>query len=240
MSPFDPRKPPKPSQITTTSGVKVLLHGQEYAEPEEEAPPPDPFPTAIVFPPGQSLAERNAFIEGLDRQWGPFIWKKLRRPDILPESAKDLHQKALIVLFNQQENLKGPDAKVTGFVDTVVTHLICNHLRRAKLPVEQSAEVEAEEDDAPDPERAVGNAELWQKLQGYVEHLSKEEAEVFKARELHGMIFEIIALAVDRPFSTVVSQHARAMRKLQDMARASERSAALGARRKGRPGGSLR
>ena len=74
---------------------------------------------------------------------------------------------------------------------------------------------------------AVTHAELWHKLKGYVGRLSKEEAEVFEARELHEISFRVIAQAVGRPHATVVKQHVRALEKLRDMARASERSPAL-------------
>ena len=42
---------------------------------------------------------------------------------------------------------------------------------------------------------------------------------------------------VGRPYGTVVDQHARAMRKLEDITRDSERAAARGARRRRRSSG---
>jgi DNA-directed RNA polymerase specialized sigma24 family protein len=106
-------------------------------------------------------------------------------------------------------------------------HLICNHGRLARVKAGAGEDAEAVPTRVPDPEQAVRRAELWHKMEGYVGRLSKEEAEVFEARELHGMTFEAIATVVDRPLDTVVSQHARALAKLRDMARASERPAAL-------------
>jgi RNA polymerase sigma factor (sigma-70 family) len=228
MPPDDLNKPAN-HRFVTTSGVQIVVNGRDYDEPEEEEPPPDPFPTAIVFPPGQSLAERNAFMEGLDRQWGALIWSKLRRSDILEESAKDLYQEARVILFNHADKLKGPDEVVTAFIGTVVTHLICNHGRRARPDVAQGADVDAQPTGAPDPERALANAELWRKLQGYLGRLSPEEREVFEAREV-GVTFEVIAVAVRRTVSTVTKQYHRAKQKLEDMARDSERSEALRAR----------
>ena len=106
-------------------------------------------------------------------------------------------------------------------------NLICTHGQLARVKAGAGDDADELPAAVKDPEQEVGHAELWHKMEGYVDRLSKEEAEVFKARELHGMIFEVIALAVDRPLDTVVSQHARAMEKLRAMARASERPAAL-------------
>jgi DNA-directed RNA polymerase specialized sigma24 family protein len=182
---------------------------------------------AIVFPAGQSLADRNEFIKGLEKDWGPYIDRKLDRKDINPESAPELRQEALIILFTECDKKKATPENVPAFLDQVLVNLICNHGRLARVKagvVEDAEDVPAA---AKDPEQEVGHAELWHKMEGYVDRLSKEEAEVFKAKELHGMIFEVIAVAVGRPFCTVVSQHARAMEKLRAMARASERPAAL-------------
>ena len=227
MSPFDPKKA-KPVLVTTT-GVEVLVHGVDYTEPEEDAevPPPDPIPTAIVFPPGQSIADRNAFIEGLEEEWGPFITRRLDRQDINAESAKELRQEALVILFLEYDKNKGPPENVVAFLDKVLVNLICNHGRLARVKARAGDDAEAVPTLAPDPEQAVGHAELWHKMKGYVGRLSKEEAEVFEARELHGIAFEAIARAVDRPLDTVAKQHVRALEKLRAMARASERPAAL-------------
>jgi RNA polymerase sigma factor (sigma-70 family) len=131
-----------------------------------------------------------------------------------------------VILLKDYKKLDGPPAKVTRYVETVVQHLILNHGGLARLKCASDADVDEQVAVAPDPEQAVRRAELWHKMKGYVGRLSKEEAEVFEARELHGMIFEVIAAALDRPLGTVVSQHARAIEKLRDMARASERPAA--------------
>jgi DNA-directed RNA polymerase specialized sigma24 family protein len=228
MSASDPKNRPKPVLVTTT-GVEVLVHGVDYTEPveEPEVPPPDPIPTAIVFPPGQSIADRNAFIEGLEEQWGPFITGRLDRPDINAASAEELRQEALVILFLEYDKNKAPPKNVVAFLDKVLVNLICNHGRLARVKARAGDDAEAVPTLAPDPEQAVGRAELWHKMKGYVGRLSKEEAEVFEARELHGMIFEIIAAALERPFDTVVKQHVRALEKLRAMARASERPAAL-------------
>jgi RNA polymerase sigma factor (sigma-70 family) len=231
MSPFDPKKA-KPVLVTTT-GVEVLVHDLDYAETEEDAavPPPDPIPTAVVFPPGQSIADRNAFIEGLEEQWGPFIESKLRRPDINAESARELHQEALVILFTEYDRMKGPPDNVAAFLDKVLVNLICTHGQLARVKAGAGDDADALPASAPDPEQAVGHVELWHKMKGYVGRLPKEEAEVFEARELHGIAFEVIAQSLDRSCTKVFNQHARAMKKLQAMARASERSAGLHARR---------
>ncbi len=57
--------------------------------------------------------------------------------------------------------------------------------------------------------------------------MTEDEREVWRAKEIDGMTFAAIGLALGRPKDTIVSVHARAMRKLEDKARASERSAKL-------------
>ena len=51
---------------------------------------------------------------------------------------------------------------------------------------------------------------------------------MFEAREQMGLTFELIAVAVGRPRATVAWQHACAMKKLQEMARVSERETQSG------------
>ena len=108
---------------------------------------------------------------------------KLRREDINPASAEELRQEALIILFTEYDKNKGPPKNVVAFLDKVLVNLICTHGQLARVKAGAGDDAEAVPTLAPDPEQAVGHAELWHKMKGYVGRLSKEEAEVFEARE---------------------------------------------------------
>jgi RNA polymerase sigma factor (sigma-70 family) len=245
MRSSDPKSPksldtpaePAPT-LVTAGGVRVFVRDlpvpARIAPPEEEEqeePPPDPFPRVIVFPPNQPVEERDAFVRWVDKQWGAFIDMKLRRGDILEESARDLHQKVLMFASAEYEKQKRPPQNVQAFLDTVIVHVICTHGQRVRPEFDEDTEADATAASAPTPESAAARAELLEKLRRYVTHLAPEEAEVFEAREVRGLTFEEIAAALGRSLSTVSSRYDRALRKLRDLARASERRATLRARR---------
>lgn len=226
---------PRVRALKATSGVEVLVRDEPCAEPAEE--PLDPLPDAIVLPEGQSIEERNAFIAELDAQWGELVDGLLVRQDIHAESARDLHQKALVVLLGEYKTLKaierhGKPAQLTQYVKTVVENAIKNHVGKARPTATPSEVLEAHPDSAPSPESDAVRAERWRLFEGFLDRLSPVEREVFEAKELHGAALEVIATALKRPYQTVVSQHARARRKLQEMAAAAERSSGRRLRRK--------
>jgi RNA polymerase sigma factor (sigma-70 family) len=248
MSRFDPRNPAKRGEaaasaspmIVTRTGVRVFVQDRLYRMPEPDEPERRPrMPRAIIVPANQPSEDRNAFIAWLEKQWGPFIQSQLLRAGgIPPESAKDLHQQVLLVLsdFYETNHDRGPD-DVPAYLERVVDNAVCNYRRLRRLAVQLGAELDEEIASTPDPERAAMLSELWKKLEGYVRKLTPEEAEVFEAREIHEQSFDAIAAALGRPRTTVINQHARAMEKLGELARASERATALGARRRRAGGG---
>jgi RNA polymerase sigma factor (sigma-70 family) len=214
--------------------VRDLPTPQPEAEPEPElAVEP---PRAIILPANQPVEEREAFMRWLDRQWGGFIHKTLlARRDVLAESAKDLAQHVLLVVCNQYDR-REPPVNMRAFLDRVIQNEVRNHRRLRRLEIEPEADLELTLAPGPSPESEADRAERLAKLRRYLDDLSPEEAEVFAAREIDRMTFELIAAALQRPRATVARQHARALEKLAELARASERETALGARVRRAPG----
>jgi RNA polymerase sigma factor (sigma-70 family) len=242
MSRFDPKEPPKPVQGPESNqaregGVRVIVHDRPARTPSWQEPePPQRVRDAIIVPERQSAADRDAFIASLDAKWGGLIEKELsRRKDVAQASRPDVHQAVLMILCRHYEKEKKagrppvPDNE-PAFLRKVIENEVKNHARKkAKRPrIEPGAEVDEAPDAGLDPERAVLLAELREKLGRYRKELTPEEEEVFEAREVDLMSFEMIAAAVGRPLVTVYNQHTRAIEKLKDLARASERNAALG------------
>jgi RNA polymerase sigma factor (sigma-70 family) len=232
MSTSRPKSPPKPAPAQPRGGVKVIVTSQLYtvAAAENYAPPAQ-LPRAVGTPPDQPPEGRDAFIAWLERRWGAYIDMKLRRPDILPESAKDLRQQVLVILCEKHEKEEAPPKDVPAFLGVVLKYVIANHQRRWKADVDAGADVDAAHAAAPSPESAAARAEMLEKIQRYAAHLTQEQLEVLEAREVHGLSLEEVAAARGCSVAAVFRTHARALRTLQDKARASERAASLAAYR---------
>jgi RNA polymerase sigma factor (sigma-70 family) len=238
MSTFDPRKPAKPVEtdrtFVTMSGVQIVVRAPPPPAPPAPARKERVFvervPRAIILPPNQPPDVRAAFIEQLQQQWGRFITSQFRRSGVPPQSTRDLQQKVLLILceFYDENDKKGPD-NVPAFLNKVIDNQVLNYKRLRRLAVELGTDLDAEVEPAPDPERAAMLAELKEKLRRYIGELTQEELEVFEARELDGMTFDAVADMLGRPRTTVIDQHARAIRKLKDRARESERATLFGA-----------
>ncbi len=217
--------------------MRVIVHDHPPPEPydddEEEEPEPSlDMPQAIVLPPGQSARERDAFLRWFQDRWGAFIhgkllaWRGMRE-----ESAKDLAQRVLLVICAKVDP-REPPVHMQGFLDRVIHHEVLNHRRPKRLDIAPDADADAAIAPGPSPESEADRAEHWAKIERYLTFLSPEEAEVFEGKERMGMTFEAIAGATGRSRATVARQHARALEKLAEMARASERETELGARRR--------
>lgn len=232
MSPFDPSDPPNPAE----TGVRVLVHDHPAPAPAWEDPePPRRGPEVMIVPASQLGEGRDAFIASLDAKWGGFIEKELARwHDVAKASRPDVHQEVLVILcahHEKEEKAGRPTAlgSVQAFLRTVVGNAARNHgakkKRRPRLDL--GVDLGEEPDAGLDPERAAVIAELQEKLGRYRQELTNEEKEVFEAREVDGLTFEMIAALLGRPYSTIRDEHARAMERLRALARASERGTAL-------------
>src|SRR4051812_27961301 len=126
MSPFDPKKPStnqnlEPS-LTTASGVRVIIRDLPEPEPDEEEPEPwEDDPDAIIIPEDQPQADRDAFMRWAVKQWGGFIERTLAlRGDVLAESAKDLRQRVLLVLWKFYKKEKKEPHNMLAYLDDVI------------------------------------------------------------------------------------------------------------------------
>jgi RNA polymerase sigma factor (sigma-70 family) len=220
--------------LTTREGVTVVV---KHLPPPKPAPEPEPVeraPRVVIRPPGESArAKRDAIMAQIVREESAFIRSMLVSFGVLAESAKDLGQQVLMVLAGQVEkDGKAPD-NVRGFLVRVMRNAARNHKRRWwKRSIEPGVDVEIVMDLAPDPEGEAQAAEYVEKLSRYADQLSEEELALIRYINLEGLSVDDTALRVGRPPSTVAWQHARAVEKLQAMARASERAAELGMRRR--------
>src|SRR5262249_26368981 len=153
------------------------------------------MPQAIVIPEGQCSEDKDEFIAWVTKQWGTFVESELaRHRDIPPASREDLRQQVLLVLcdFFDKNNNRGPD-DVPAYLETLVDNAARNYRQLARRKkMELGAEVDAEVGTAADPEEAAMLAELWQKLRGYMDHLTPDEREVVEAREEQELSFSAI------------------------------------------------
>jgi RNA polymerase sigma factor (sigma-70 family) len=220
------------TRFVTTDGVTVVVDDSPPPLPRAE-PPRAPEPARVVIRPPVDLArERDARLAALVAEHGGFLRRMLlRRRDILPESAKDVAQKAFIVLSDRMAD-KGPPDNVRGFLVGVVRREIANHKAAWKPPIEPGADGDAVMVDGPDPEALRESAERWEKLMRYLERLPAGEADAFERVELDGKTIDEAARELGRARSTVADQLARARERLSGFALASARAVEMGERRR--------
>jgi RNA polymerase sigma factor (sigma-70 family) len=230
--PLEPPPPRAPDAVIIPAGQLAEILSDELVEALEEALE-DEGPSVALDP--RWKAPRDAFLASMDRKWGWLILEELsraiaRRKDGAQESAKDMHQKVLLVLSRRYENhvartgeawtLEHPKAYLRCVSDKVAK----NHFKaKGRRPaIERGAELEETPDPAPDPEEAASHVELLAIFERERGSLSPEEAEVFEGRASLGMTFPAIAAVLERHVSTVQTQFRRAVKKLQAIvARAS-------------------
>jgi RNA polymerase sigma factor (sigma-70 family) len=240
-SPFQPDNPcagasaAADRELTTTSGVRIVVR----APPPPPPPPPEPprpvdpwnqGTQAIIFPAGQPAHEREAWFRTLCQRYAPFIEKMLILEGILPESAKDLRQDVLVIVFDHVD-AKDPILNAKAFLCGVLRNAALNHKRLKRLTARGSADVDEVLSEALDPEEAARLAEEWGKLRRYLGLLSQEEAWLIQRRVFDGAALEEIAAAMGCPRGTVADRVERAKERLAEIAVESERDTRLGLRR---------
>jgi len=234
MSPSQPLDLQTPSPrvetaIVASSGVTVIVRRAPPPEPRRSPEPPPPTPRVVIKVPDPPARGRDALLARLFAEHGDFIRETLhRRRDVLEESKKDLGQRVLMVLCQHIEEERPLD-NVRGFLFAVIRNEVRNHKRVWRPEIEQGADADMEPTAALDPEGAAEIAERWERLTRYLSHLTRAEAEVFRCIDLEGMTIDDAAETLQRPRGTVSTQIARARAKLEDLARASDRAAAVDA-----------
>jgi RNA polymerase sigma factor (sigma-70 family) len=227
-APLEPPPPRPPDAVIIPEGQLAHLLPDGLAEALE-----DEGPSVLLDP--RWRATRDAFLASVDKRWGEIILEELsrliaRQKDGVKESAKDLWQKVLLVVsgrFEQHVAQTGeawaPD-NPGAYLRGVSRNIAREHFRaKARRPaIERGVEVDETPDAVPDPEEATSHAELLAIFERERGTLTAEEAEVFEGRASLGMTWPAIAAVLERPISTVQTQLARAVAKLQAIvARAS-------------------
>jgi RNA polymerase sigma factor (sigma-70 family) len=234
MSPFDPKKPSpgdeangsQARELTTTSGVKVIVAAEPPPPRRSRREPPAGAPQVVVFPPGQTAAERAACIDAIVRQYGKFIHDVLEpRKDVVAESKKDLGQEVSLVFCAYIEENDALPGNPEAWLRDVIDKKVRNH--KLKKRATGGAEVDEEIGDAPDPEAAAELAEEREKLRGYLDRLPPREAEVVRLVDFDHMTIEQAAKRLDRANSTVADRLARGRDGLRELALESQRAAEL-------------
>ncbi len=225
MSPFDPRKPRR--DLITKDGVQVFVREPPAPDPIRPAPP-EPSPRVVVRPPEGPAREQQERFRKLCDEYGAFIERELlRRGDVLAESAKDLRQRVLEILWEQIE--EEPPENLKAYLRVVIRNVAANHKRVLRPEPLPGDDEDTEMADSRDPERAATQAELQAKIERYLGELPEEEAQVVRCVHFWKMTLDQTAEAVGRPRGTVSTQLTRGKKMLRDIARASERATKLGA-----------
>lgn len=222
--------PPTETRFVTKSGVTVIVDNRPPSQPQparRPEPPPPRAPTIVIRPPAPPTRQRDTLFAALFTEHGPFIRRMLlRRKDILPESAKDVQQRAFLILSDHIEK-KGLPKNVRGFLIGVVRRDVANHKAAWRPDIDTEADGEAVSCGLPDPERAAQIAEQWETLMRYLQRLPADESDVFELVVLDGKTIAEAARELGRPLSTAAEQLGRARERLDAFSEASKRAAQL-------------
>jgi RNA polymerase sigma factor (sigma-70 family) len=232
-APLEPPPPQPPDAVIIPDGQLADALPDGLVEALEEEGP------SVALDP-RWRASRDAFLASMDARWGGLILDELsraisRRRDGAQESAKDLRQKVLLVLSRRYEQHVAQTGEAWvpdnpgAYLRGVSRNVARDHFKaKARRPaITQGVEVDETPGAVPDPEEAVSHVELLAIFERERATLTVEEAEVFEGRASLDMAFPAIAAVLGRPVSTVQTQFARAVAKLQAIvARASGESPA--------------
>jgi len=115
-----------------------------------------------------------------------------------PEDARDVYQEAFLRVYRNLHAFRF-DCSFHTWLYRIVTNICLDQLRRRKVRKEEAAVVETpdgpidrmdtceEESAAADPERAMWNQELKQRIEGALHALTPRERMVFELRHYQGL-----------------------------------------------------
>ena len=115
-----------------------------------------------------------------------------------PEEARDVYQEAFLRVYRNLENFRF-DCSFHTWLYRIVTNICLDHLRKRKVRKEESPTVETgdgpldrmeifeEESAHADPERAMWNRQLRERIEGALNHLTPRERMVFEMRHYEGL-----------------------------------------------------
>jgi RNA polymerase sigma-70 factor (ECF subfamily) len=183
-----PLKQAPPTEITATSGVKVVVRPTPPPAPvkRREPPPVERTPRVVVQPPPNPNAERDAAVARICQQDGVFLLALLAKARLQPASAEDLLQEMLIVLTKFIDECGVPPPKGRVYLIEVARRLVHNHRRRFRAPVDPEADADAAVDSAPDPEALLRMAQDRVDLAAAIDSLSELYEPVMRLVVLDG------------------------------------------------------
>jgi RNA polymerase sigma-70 factor (ECF subfamily) len=144
-----------------------------------------------------------------------------------PDDARDVCQEAFLKVHRNLERFEG-DARFYTWLHRIVMNVAIDHLRRRRGDQvafdEAVAPGEAGEDSgiAPrrlgfDPQRALVDRELRDRLRAALERLSPEHRQVLLMREVDGLSYQEMADQTGVSIGTIMSRLFHARRKMQRM-----------------------
>jgi RNA polymerase sigma-70 factor (ECF subfamily) len=158
-------------------------------------------------------AAQTALIERYQRPVFSLLSRMLRGEHALTEDlAQDTFLRVLRGLPGF--DVAGP-ARLSTWVLTIATRLALDHLRRRAPPMPLASDDEALPSRLPQPDQVADRRVLAAALARAVEQLGAPFRAAFLLREVHGLSYEQIALALEIDSGTVKSRLARARAALQ-------------------------
>lgn len=141
-----------------------------------------------------------------------------------PEDAREILQETFVRAFRNIEGFKGESSFYT-WIYRIAMNLAIDHQRRgAKRPLVEFDESVGVKEDAvgdgsailgTDPFKSVRSRELGRKIFEAIESLTPDHRAVILLREIDGLSYEEISVALDCSLGTVMSRLHYARKKLQ-------------------------
>jgi RNA polymerase sigma factor (sigma-70 family) len=220
---------PGSQEFLTSTGVRVVV--QPPPPPPTPRPPPPswvpPPPPIVVQPPERSPADRASILRALFTDYGDYLLAIFHRAGAQPASAEDLRAQVVAILCEQLEGERPLPAELRPYITGIGRNLLKARARARRRGAAWEAELDEEVSPSTSPEGRALRDEQWAKLKRYLDALSEEEAELFMAVRLEDKTVAEVAKERGQAWTTVNDQLRCAQEKIEALARASERAAAL-------------
>jgi RNA polymerase sigma-70 factor, ECF subfamily len=177
------------------------------------APPPPP--EAKVVPPGE---HESAWFNELFRR-DNLVLRLLRRPDVNPESAKDLRQEVFLTLHLQAQ-ARGLPANTQAMLVRIAGNELCNHGRAQRHRPEADGGASADEtpESRQSPEQSMHAADCARIVDDILSRMAPQAAELMRLVDLGGLSPAEVAEMQGRDPSTVWSHLCRARKRFEELA----------------------
>jgi RNA polymerase sigma-70 factor (ECF subfamily) len=213
MSPHEKPIDP-PTEMVTTSGVKVVVRPTSAPKPVARKAPPrfEPAPRVVVRPPPNPHAARDAAVRRIFEQDGLFLLGLLGRArhSVTPASAEEMRQELFIVVTKYIDDTGAPPDNDRGYLTEIARRILWNRDRAFRVRVDPEADTDAAADSAPDAEEVLDLARRRVRLHAAIASLPDVLQPVVRGIDLDGDTIDRTAARLGRPRGTVSSQLTRA------------------------------